>query len=468
MGNGFKKFQRKIRIGSVIRAILFGLSLGVITSAVLMLIDKLSMRDADIVRYIIVSLIPTALGIGIMLPILVPTQKRLAKRIDASLGLGEKVQTMVEFKNETGTMAQMQREDADRILRDTPKHKVKGMCTWVFTVIPLLAVLCMVGTVLVPAKAPEEEKPPVDETFSLSPWQEQALKNLIDEVKSSEMEETPRDSIVKQLEGLLIRVKSIKKESAMKETVAECIVKIDEIVEENNTYGISAEILADSIDAGLSTLGNSMKSGEMLLVIDALHETAARLDENKEEAEVIKLALDQALVKIGNKSDEALTSALGSFSLRLGEINDETDAQSLTLMMVNVEGDIVSALRPEITNEEIGEKTIYRLMDIFKLKNEDIPEGVFDKESSEGSSDAESDERDEEETEKGDGGGLGSGDREVAANDEIYDHDSLDYKKYAELIDEYSVAIAALETDGKIDPEIAKLIKDYIALLNRP
>ncbi len=469
MGNGFKKFQRKIRVGSIIRAVLFGISLGVITVASLMLFDKLTAQNADAGRYITVAVIPTAVGIMIMLPILIPTQKRLAKRIDNSLGLGEKIQTMVEFKNETGKIVILQREDADRILQNTPQNKVKGMCTWLFVLLPIVASISMLGAVIVSANEPEGPKVPTEEIFSLSPWQEQALKDLTEEVRNSDMEETPRDSVVKQLEALLVKVKSAKKASTMKQAVIECIVKIHATVEDHNTYDVTAKILSDSSNEDLSLFGESIGSGELLLVVDSFQKIAEQIIETPDSAVELKNDLGKVLTYVSSSGDQTLISVLTKLYNELEAVTAETDRQTLVLLMVNTEGEITEALRPQFTNEETVEKAIYRLMEIFKININDIPESVFEKESMGGSSGGDSGEdSDNDDEERGDSGGLGSGDREVAANDEIYDHESLGYKKYAELIDKYSIDIAALEVDGKIDPEIAKLIKDYIALLNRP
>jgi hypothetical protein len=53
MGKGFKKFKRKLLTGAVIRALLFGLSLGSVTGAVLFLTDKLTMVVPELLRYLI-------------------------------------------------------------------------------------------------------------------------------------------------------------------------------------------------------------------------------------------------------------------------------------------------------------------------------------------------------------------------------------------------------------------------------
>ena len=204
MGKGFSKFKRKLRTGAFIRAVIFGLSLGVVTFALRWLSDKLTATEPIFIGYVFPASLVAAVSFIIMLLILLPTQKRIARRVDAHLNLGEKVQTMLAFRKDVSPMAELQRNDTDRILRETPRRKVKGVATWLFILIPIVSCLCAAGTLLVPAKQPPEPPPVVENNFSMTPWQEQALNDLIEKVKASNMENEPKEGTVKQLESLLI------------------------------------------------------------------------------------------------------------------------------------------------------------------------------------------------------------------------------------------------------------------------
>jgi hypothetical protein len=192
MGKGFTKFKRKLSIGAVVRAAVFGLSLGMITLSALWLYAKMTAAEPDFTDYALHGGIVAAIGLLIMLLILLPTKKRIAKRVDQQLALGEKTQTMLEFRKDTSDMAALQREDTDRILRETPGRRVKGVCTWLFALLPVVAALALVGTILVPAKAPPDPPPVIENNFAITPWQTQALKDLIEKVKTSDMEEMPK------------------------------------------------------------------------------------------------------------------------------------------------------------------------------------------------------------------------------------------------------------------------------------
>ncbi|MBR5124574.1 MAG: hypothetical protein IKU90_05525, partial [Clostridia bacterium] len=191
--------------------------MGVVIVAALWLKDKLTATDPAFLTYAMWAGIAAAVAMAVTFLLLLPTKKRVARRIDRHLALGEKVQTMIEFANDPSDMAALQRADTDRILTAAPRRRVKGVCTWLFATLPVVACLTLCGTILIPAQEPPAPPPVIDSNFSMTPWQEQALKDLIEKVKTSDMEETPKEETVKQLESLLIKLRSIKKEPAMKE-----------------------------------------------------------------------------------------------------------------------------------------------------------------------------------------------------------------------------------------------------------
>ena len=116
MGKGFSKFKRKLRAGAVIRAAVFGLSLGLLAVSGLWLTAKLTAAEPDFIRYSLCGGAVAAMGLTVMLLILLPTKRRIARRVAKHLSLGEKTQTMLAFRKDNSPMAALQREDTDRIL----------------------------------------------------------------------------------------------------------------------------------------------------------------------------------------------------------------------------------------------------------------------------------------------------------------------------------------------------------------
>ncbi len=465
MGQEFRRFKRKIRVGAILRAVLFGLSLGVMTVAGLWLWAKLTMAEADFVRFAVIAAVPAVVGMGIWLILLWPTDRRLARRLDRSLSLGEKVQTMVAFRDDTGDMAALQRMDTERILSETPKRRVKGTATWLFIGLPILAVLCMVGTVLVPAKEPEAPPPVVDNNFYLSPWQEQALLDLIEEVRTSEMQEEPREGVVKQLESLLIQLKSIKKETSMKEAVVATIVKMDEIVENYNSCDLLAKALGQSLTEEVRTLGAAIGSLKALLIGDRMNLLSEALlaDGGRELAVEMGAALAVALESCSVTPTHETYAALSAWAEALSAVTADTTDDAIGDIVAEADEAINAAVFLEATNAGVCEDAIYRLLTIFGLKTEDLPADMLtdpDDPSVGGSTD-----KDDDEDDKVHAGGLGTGEMIYGSNDMIYDPETGKYVPYGEVLKHYYDRITEQLVDGNLSPELEELLSDYFAIL---
>lgn len=462
MGKGFLKFKRKLRAGALIRALLCGLSLGVIAVAVQWLFAKMTAQSPDFIRYLLFGGILTITGFVIVLLILLPTNKRVAKKLDRSLALGEKVQTMLAFREDPGDMVALQRADTDRILAETPKKRIKGACTWVFVLIPLLACLSMVGTILVPAKEPPAPPPAVDNNFSITPWQEQALKDLIEKVKTSEMEEEPKEGVVKQLESLLIKLKNTKKESVMKETVISTIESIHRVVSEHNTYDIVASALFNSPSSTIQDLGGAVNSLKPLLVGEWMNAVGDMIQADPSVAETLANGIRQALNLSNVEANNAVVDTLSILSDTLSEITADITDDAVDSLMTEAEEKLNGALYIQATNEAVEDDTIYTLLSIFGIKASEVPEHVFNNpDDPRGEGDYEP----EDDVDQIHSGGLGSGEMIYGSNDTIYDPDKDAYVTYGEVIDGYFAKITESLVDGNLPPELEEMLSDYFAFL---
>ncbi len=465
MGKGFRKFQRKMRVGAVIRAFLFGLSLGTVTMAALWLVAKRTATEPSLERYAVIGGAVALVGIAVVLALILPTDKRLARRLDRSLALGEKVQTMVAFRRDSGDMATLQRQDTERILVETPRRRVKGVCTWLFVLLPVLACLAVVGTVLVPAKEPPTPPPVVDNTFSLTPWQEQALKDLIETVRTSDMEAEPKEAVIIRLESLLIQLKSIKKESTMKETVIGTISSIHEVVSEHNTYDLIADAMANSPVEAVNRLGTSIRSLQPLLVGDQMNRLTEALttDVRAETALLLASSIVQALKNTGVDTDNEVYTALADLAASLTAVTGETTDDEIAARMAEAEVAINNALYIQATNEQVEEDTIYRLLTIFGLAVSDLPDDLLTEIEDEDKTNSYDDKDDEDDEIHA--GGLGTGEMIYGSDDMIYDPDSGTYVTYGEVIDAYFARISEQLADGKLSSELEDILTDYFAML---
>lgn len=461
MGKGFKKFKRKLRIGALIRAVIFGLSLGGITTAVQLLAAKLTASETDFAAYNLYAAIVASAGTLLMLLILLPTNKRIAKRVDNQLALGEKTQTMLQFRKDTDDMAVLQRENTDRILSETPKKRVKGVCTWLFALLPLAASLYIVGTILVPAKEPPEPPPVVENNFAITPWQTQALKDLIEKVRTSDMEEEPREGVVKQLESLLVKLGSIKKEPAMKEAVISCIEGIHRVVSEHNTYDLIASAMYKSPNKTVQDLGGAINSLQALLIGQWMNDTQNALMDQSLTPGGLATGITQSLTQSQVDGENEVCIALLAFAVKLAALT-EVSEDILAPLMAEAEEALNSALFIQATNQEIEDDTIYTLLSIFGMKASEVPEHIFnDPDDPRGEEDYEPD----DDLDHIHAGGLGSGEMIFGSNDTIYDPDREAYVTYGEVIKDYYAKISELLVDGKLPAELEDALNDYFAIL---
>ena len=462
MGKGFSKFKRKLRLGAVIRALIVGLSAGTVTVAALWLVDKLNAAEPDFMAYIPPAAIAAALCLLILLLILLPTQKRVARRVDKHLKLGEKTQTMLAFRKDQSPMAALQRADTDRILRETPRRKVKGVATWLFVLIPLMACLCMVGTILVPAKEPPAPPPVIENNFAITPWQTQALKDLIEKVKTSDMEEEPKEGVVKQLESLLIKLGSIKKEPAMKEAVISCIEGIHTAVSNHNTYDVLATAMYASPLDTVADLGGAIDSLQALLIGEWMNTARTAIEDGTLAPSSLATGITQALTLSGVEAENEVHIALLAFTVKLTALTEETAEETLQALFAEAEEALNSALFIQATNEEIEDDTIYTLLSIFGIKASEVPEHIFNDPDDPR---REEDYEPEDDLDKIHAGGLGSGEMIFGSDDTVYDPDREAYVTYGEVIGGYYAKISELLVDGNLPPELEEALNDYFAIL---
>ena len=119
MSKSFNKFKLKVRVQAIASAVLWGLAVGLAASAVLMLVYKLLGEAAPTLYYLISAGGALLLSLATYF-IFMPSDVRLAKRLDLLYSLDEKVATMVELRDDDGMFAELQREDADVRLGEKP------------------------------------------------------------------------------------------------------------------------------------------------------------------------------------------------------------------------------------------------------------------------------------------------------------------------------------------------------------
>lgn len=471
MNNGFLKFKKKFRRDLILRSIVFGISLGIIAFSATWIILKTTTLSPNPLIYI-------GLGAGIALVstiaailLFLPTDKRIAKTLDTRLALDEKVQTMVYFRDDSSSMVEIQRNDTEQILSETPVKMAKGKRVWFHAILPILAIALLIAAIIIPQKQPDPVLPEPDPEFDMTTWQEQALKDLIRTVETSNLEADPKQAVVDELNLLLKQLRVTENISSMKSSVIRSIEKIHITVYEHNSFDDISKLTSNSTSNLIKEMSAAIGALNALQASSALkNETSA-------------LTADNAQGRLGNASSE-LSDALGKYEASpadelyatLSELavslealssaysgyTDEEAKENIDSLCKNTDVKLTKALYTQYINDTIRESTIRRLMEIFNISDDEIDIDI--KSPSNGYKDTSSDLQPDEDPDKMHSGGGGDGEQLFGSNDTIYDPE-LGYVSYGEVIRLYYGEITALIADGTLDDEIEKIINDYYALL---
>ncbi len=467
MDNGFRKFKRKIRTGVIVRSVLTGLSLGILIVAVQWLLAKLTYAAPNFVQY---GLLGGGIGVvvcAVMLLLMLPTDKRLARRLDNQLGLDEKVQTMVAFRQDESDMAAMQRQDADEILQAIPGKKARSKHAWLAAILPVLACACMVTAFLVPAKADPID--PVDTTsWLLDVFKEQKLKDLIEYVNTSAMQDEPKQAVVTELEELLAQLKTVNKKVAMQEAVIASITDIHNATKVCDTYSGILTAMQGTPSETVSTLASNLASLSDLVITPYMEELTAELNQEgkADTAAVIAAGIDQALASSKEDASNALYAALEDFSAKLKTVTENTTEAELSAMMKAADAALNQALKQPGIDMGVRKYTILQLMSIFGIASSSLPEEILSTfEENEVVSKPTKPEEDDKET--GSVGGRGPGEMVAPSDEHIYDPELEQYVNYADVLEKYIALFTNYATDGVLTPEMEEILSDYYAILHR-
>lgn len=460
MGKNFGKFRRKVRAEAIASSLLVGLGAGVITYAALAIVFKLSGRTLPTFWYAVCGggALLTSL---ILYFIFTPSDKRLAKRLDAVYSLDEKVSTMIEFRQSDSVIARLQREDAEESLgRQSmralkPKQLVAGLLVFV------IAIGSLTGAILIPTKA-ESGEAPID-AFDKE-WIITAINELISIVDGSYISDELKATSLSELRTLLAFVEQSQLLSEMKAEAVKTVIAINKsLVTVNSAEAIGKQMVL-SQDKNISDLGKEMQdlsgsgSKKALETLCQAVSSASPAD-----ASFIADELSAYLNASGVRADDQL--ALMFKSLASVAKTAPLDAES------EFEGEgskLSSAILVQKVNKSTVSVVISRLCNLFGITEGDIttvdpdsdieigkqPDGTVEPPP------------DGEEPDGNIGsGGLGTGDVIYGSNDLIFDPYTNTYRPYGEVINDYFAKANEQITDGKTSEDIADAAEKYFDAL---
>lgn len=475
MGQGFRKFWRRMLFASIWRSVLPGASLALAVFAVLLLLYKRMLSP--------IAPLPAtgiAIGVGLVLTAalfvaLFPYKKRLARKLDKEFSMREGVQTMLAFADRQDGIVQLQREQTDAKLCATPTKKLKIKHVWTCLACLVLAMGLTVTAFAIPAKLPEPPVAPVDPPFELGEWESLALQNLIEEVRASTMTEPAKQQTVDVLQALLEALRDTKTQSRMKTLVIDTIMSVRDIVDGAVTLRSIAPILSASgslytreLERALALQGGAEFQG-------ALDAIAAKLGEDEEldvAIHVLSEELRMALRLSQANAQDALVIELDRLANTLASTAEKLPDYTLTWGRMQINDafgiayvQMTKALTQQRYDADMGAYVQERLLEIFGLSAQDLPgDGDAGEQGPQTPGDYEEDDEDQTVSD----GGLGSGELIVGSQDIIYDPVRDEYVKYSEVIDRYNAIFLESKIDGLLSEEMEELIEAYFTALFSP
>lgn len=486
MGNGFKKFKRKALCFCVFKSVLVGLSVGLGMFALLTALLKRRLLSTDGIVALACAIVLGIVAASVWFFLSRPRTRALAKQLDTSLSLDEKVQTMVAFAGETSDMLTLQRMDTEARLRETATKRFRIRRLWGYGLSVALAVGLLCLSVFALPERSEEPPTPGDQTnepedtdvpFVFSAWQKTRLQNLIRMVETSELEAATRALVVSDLRTLSDTLEHVETQSEMKQAVIDVIVRTGERADALNTYKELARALKTSENETVLLFVTALSAGEIEAFntrldaleesFDAIAEAVLNPTEGEEQPSLTTIAafaaeLTAKLDSEGLDDTDVVRLSLLSFAVRLSEVSDDHAAAAkgiVTTAFSELGADALqtNGLRQQYINQTVCDTVVDELINIFGISRNELP-------TSDGSDDDLIEDK-KDETQRGDDGGLGDGQFKYGGDDEIYDFDSDAYVIYGEVIDtRYAVVFQQLQS-GQLSDEMRKYIENYFSAL---
>ena len=475
--DGFGRFKKKLRRNAWIKSLLFGLSCGFLTSAGIIIYQKMTTVSPELLLYL-----PIGAGVAVVTWLIAfliarPSTKKVARTLDQKLALDEKVQTMLAYRDNREDMLVLQREDANERLVNTPLRAVRDKFMWLSLILPVLACALITTAIILPVKA-VEPPPPAEEVpetpFELSSWQESALLELIEQVKNSKMEDVPKAATVAELEGLLETLRTTTTEKEMKAGVIEVIRNLNRIVSDHNSSVTFYRYLAVSEYEPVSGIAMSMDMISGLEAEEALQNAreTLRVDELDEPMTAFISAISESLGKIreeGLSAEDDIYQAFMTLTARLADVAAQADDYTRDWVQARIDeafsqasDEISDALYIQYINRDVKNTTVTRLMEIFGISEDELP---AEEKVQLPSADDEPDDDSSDEEDKGNEGGIGNMEVLYGSDDVVFDPIKNEYVKYGDIINEYYAAVSDKIFDEKVPDTLEQYLLDYFATL---
>ena len=466
MPNGFNLIKKHLWISAIWKSLLLALSLGTLTSALYILMQKIFTNSVSLPLPIISGVGCAVMVFAVMFLLLMPTDKRLAKKLDRDLSLGEKAQTMLQHKDDTGLMVEIQREDTNARLIELAPVFTKPKRLYMNFVAPVLAVAILLPTILIPLKATDGPVAPdnSDPIVEATDWQKTAVAELIEYVRTSKLEDEAKVDVIASLEELMLYLDTEYTDADLKLYVVSVIIDINAVIVGINTFDEISLALSLSENEYVKPLGAALGSLNALTVKQELEHIKANIQ--KEQIAAFAADMLTLLDSVAEVEGDVMLPSLKEFATKYANVAAEMDKYTDTWINNNISGanDILySGISVEMQiqkdNDTVRKYVLKRLVTIFNIPDEMLPDDIKINLGTAGE-DYEYGEP-EEDDEHLNSGGLGSGDQLFGSNDTVYDPITNTHVPYGEILNAYYARVTEQLLAGGVSDTLADFMRSY-------
>ena len=501
LGNGFSKIKTKHVLWAIVKSAVCGVSCGLLVTGVLLLALKLSAIVLAAGYYALIGG-GTALiaGVASFLLLFRPTDKKVAKHTDDNYGLHERVQTALAYSSQSGTLIELQREDAVERIKALPARKPRFAKIWHFVVIFAVALAIGVAGITVPAKAAtgEEFIDPDTTPRQVTAWELAGVRELIANIEASSLADGLKTSVKGVLEQLLDDLNTVNTEGTMAHAVNTAISGTSSILSATLSYQKIGAALTDADQVYLGqavTNGGNVYQYYMLTTYDETRVfNVAKYDASN--AKIVKRinslrndftrlisdglatllgdtvsGVNAALAAANVSEEDGLYVLNKSFATSLSAIKtsaesgmNDTDVQTLIGNLIsNYIVNLTNELSTQAYNAAINVFVSNRLKIIFGYLPLELP--LLDTERPGGEQDT-PDPGSKPPADPNDPahGGPGTGETEYGSDDMVW-VPGRGYVPYGQIIDEYYNLINQYLHSGELTEEQKSMVKAYYDIL---
>ena len=461
MFNSFNRFKSRVRLQAIFASILLGIGSAVAALAVSLLILKLSGREAQTLHYVVFGAMALLLS-SILYFIFMPSDVRLAKRLDSVYALDEKVSTMIELREDGGDFAALQREDANERLGNQPIKLIKSKQLIAGLLVFFISLGCLAGAWMIPISADSGEIP-IDE-FDKE-WIIAAIGELIDMVKNAYISDNLREGALDELNGLLDFVKESNYLSEMKAKAISTVLAINSDLNVANSAEALSVVFAQSGNPAIVNLASALGGLSGSGTKEALEELGDSLAvANASDVNFAADEINSYLALSGVRSDDTVYNVFKGLVSVLkdgtGDVYDEFSSAGKK---------ISSEIVVQNVNRSTMNIVINKLCSLFGITEDDLttvdPDTNIDIRDPSDDDDTVDDTEGKEPENNIGAGGLGTGDVIYGSDDLVFDPNTNTYRPYGEILSEYFAKANEQITDGKVSDEISDAAEEYFGIL---